>query len=342
MKNVTLFSILILVTLSSCLSVSGPVDFDREDHFQDGIEFYENGEFQKAEEAFLLAREKAPKNAEIYSYLGFIALKNDDLSTAARMFDKALSIAAYNVHALTGKGIIAFKQGKIHTSLDFLQEAVTLDKKSPETHYWLGVLYYSQGNEPYAIEHWEQTLLYDPSHIEAQLELKKIYGRQNAFAEKPEYEELYAAQTISRAQLAWIIAREFDLQQASSGRRSSPLDIRNHWALQEINRIAGAAVMELNEDRFFPDSSTTRMMLAEILYRLYAAMLDDDSLLEMFSGMESPYTDVESGDPDIGAIIFVTTFDVMEGYFDGTFRPHKSASGETVFDAIERLKEITG
>jgi len=152
---------------------------------------------------------------------------------------------------------------------------------------------------------------------------------------------LVKATTIKRSELAWILIREFQFKSPQLPLKIVVNDVRKHWARREIEQLVGLQIMSpAKENKFKPEKMVTRKELARIAQNLQIWRSKDQTLATTFSGMSSPYTDVSQTDKDFNAILMVTTLGIMEGYYDGSFKPENLPTGQELFHFIEKIKDI--
>lgn len=71
---------------------------DSRQHFEEGVQCYEQGEREFARERFTKATEACRTNAFAYQYLGFLAVHDNDQAQSLRFFDLALKFAPSDKH----------------------------------------------------------------------------------------------------------------------------------------------------------------------------------------------------------------------------------------------------
>ncbi|MCI0513535.1 S-layer homology domain-containing protein [candidate division KSB1 bacterium] len=309
--------------------------------YEQGLQYLQNEAWAEAEKSFQHALKMTPNQPDIYLKLGVIYLHWQQYPTAEENFSRALKIDPNSVDAIVGQAQVALARKELSTALHRLQEALELDAHHVAAHYQLGLVYKASQNLPYAIEAWEKVLAWQPSHIGAQLELKAVYAQSTQFTGNQAYEKWLAAPQITRGELAWILVREFQVPMPTAVNQVEIKDIKGHFAKSEISRLVAWQIMAVNETHFFqPEVPLTRGELARIAENLYAWATKDRSLSQSFAGMNSPYQDLGDSASDFSAVMLVTTLGILEGYADGTFKPEAVATGQEVFQFIEKLKNV--
>ncbi|GAA0361825.1 S-layer homology domain-containing protein [Bacillus horti] len=139
------------------------------------------------------------------------------------------------------------------------------------------------------------------------------------------------SRSLTRAELAVILERllaydEFD----DEGRENSFHDVKQgHWAAEAIQTISQAGIMEgIGKDSFIPSKEVTRAEFATVLARW--RKLDAEAV--------STFDDVR-GHWAARAISQVQQQGWVQGYEDGTFRPHRAL---TRAEAVKVLNAVLG
>lgn len=98
-----------------------------------GMEYYNEGDYAKAAEYFGQAADKEPKNTEYYVYMGMAQEECGQYNDAAASFQKAIDIDNSCREAYRGKGITYFRQGYYEEAAEELIKAVRTDGKYDDT-----------------------------------------------------------------------------------------------------------------------------------------------------------------------------------------------------------------
>lgn len=111
-------------------------------------------------------------------------------------------------------------------------------------------------------------------------------------------------------------------------------DVTNHWAKDAVNDMGSRMVIDgTGNGRFDPDQDITRAEFAAILVRALGLKPEEGA---------APFADVRSPDWHSGAIYTASEYGLIEGYTDGTFRPHEKITREQAMTILARAMAITG
>jgi tetratricopeptide (TPR) repeat protein len=183
------------------------------DHVDQGMEYYDQGELDKAIAEFEKAIELDPNDAEAHRNLGTAygeqgkweecaaayerAIEIDpdfgeaygDL-TAAYFYleripealeagEKAIELAPDYATAHNNLGIVYKEQGEFDLAIVEYKKAIELDPSDPKPHNNLGNVYKQQGKFDLAIAEYEKALETDPDYATAYLSLGLLYAQQD-------------------------------------------------------------------------------------------------------------------------------------------------------------------
>ncbi|WP_342565440.1 Ig-like domain-containing protein [Paenibacillus sp. FSL R7-0345] len=136
-------------------------------------------------------------------------------------------------------------------------------------------------------------------------------------------------QSITRAEIASIIARTFNQSAAISGAAYTDI-AAGHWAANAINQVSASGIMKGYEDGSFkPNQTITRAEMATILSRLITGA----------QGNGVNFSDI-AGHWAQAAVKVTAEAGIITGYEDGTFRPNQSLTRAETVTIINRALGI--
>lgn len=178
-----------------------PPQLDKDRDLDEGANFFKDGQFDKAIEAFKKVIEKFPKNYEGYFNLGLAYLKKEDHDQAVTALEKAkeinpnvlsvyfalgecyfaqgesekalqsfstaISLAPENSRAYYNLGIISFKLDKIEEALNAFDKAIELAPELSSAYYQAGLSSLKKGDFERAVKYFEDFLRVEPGAPEA-------------------------------------------------------------------------------------------------------------------------------------------------------------------------------
>ncbi|MCB0328596.1 MAG: tetratricopeptide repeat protein [Bdellovibrionales bacterium] len=133
-------------------------------HYNYGLFLSDEGEYRKAREEFLAAKEKEDR-LEYRLAIARTFLAEKQLSEATDWYNGVLEQDRLHPAALQGLAIIAERSGDTEKATSLLDKAISLDPNDPVAHYNLGVIYEKRGLIEEAILQYEKANSIDPKHI---------------------------------------------------------------------------------------------------------------------------------------------------------------------------------
>ncbi len=138
--------------------------------------------------------------------------------------------------------------------------------------------------------------------------------------------------SISRAEMAAILARNLGYDAANAVSSSYPDLQATHWALKEIEFVKTTGLMIGDIDgNFRPDSPITRGEMAAIAARY------KELVVTTFT--KSSFSDVDMGYWGVAEIEAVRTAGIVDGYKDNTYLPHNNLTRAEAVKIVNRLFE---
>jgi tetratricopeptide (TPR) repeat protein len=95
------FLLLLLPVISGCLPADGPVDDEKDPHFQQGRNLVNSEDFKGATEEFELALQTNPNSAAAHFELGWLSEKAGDYAAAIYHYERHLKLQPDSPHAAT-------------------------------------------------------------------------------------------------------------------------------------------------------------------------------------------------------------------------------------------------
>lgn len=126
-------------------------------HFELGYLYYTQHNYEKATREFQLEIENNPKYALAYTYLGDVALHNNDDARAEAFLKKALQMQDDVRLTYFDLGVVYADQKRNQEALAAFLRAEHLDPSEPDAHYRLARLYLALGQKQKANEEFAKT-----------------------------------------------------------------------------------------------------------------------------------------------------------------------------------------
>ncbi len=125
-KANTLWALVLLICLSVGCAPKGSTWNEQ------GRSYYEEGDFEKARQAFQIAVSENPEDAGYYANLGMACIELKAYSDAADAFRAALALDDQNPYVYRGEGILFFRQEEYSQAVSMFDAAEKLAEKKSE------------------------------------------------------------------------------------------------------------------------------------------------------------------------------------------------------------------
>jgi tetratricopeptide (TPR) repeat protein len=140
----------------------------------DGIEFYHNGELEKAAACFHEAIVKYPGFVEAYNNLGLVETELGRKDEAVSHFEKAISLDPELSASYTNLGYVYYLEESYLDAICMYEEALKRSANNSTVWTNLGNVHYKLRNLDKAREAWEKAIALDPTNTKAAQNLSQI------------------------------------------------------------------------------------------------------------------------------------------------------------------------
>lgn len=178
---------------------------------------------------------------------------------------------------------------------------------------WLNGIYYSDINDSWAKDYIKQVT------IDGYMNGSTIYK----FSPK---------RNMTREEFAAVICRYMGYNDIIVNGIYKDVN-QGRWTFNYINTLYSHGIMHGSNERFYPMSNITREEVAAVIYRL----LND--VTEQFGSSNNSFTDVNDLMWSKKYIDYCAAKGILEGYEDGSFRPHDEITREEIAALMERIKK---
>lgn len=137
-----------------------------------GIKALQEGEFEKAIEAFMKAAEKEPENPVGYTNLGNVFASAGDIERAERFFQKAISLDENAGSALYGLGNLYYTNERFEEAAVVYEKSIRTGLKEADAYFMLGKSLKQSGNSKLALPYYQRAT--ELAHDD--LEIRLAYG----------------------------------------------------------------------------------------------------------------------------------------------------------------------
>ncbi|MCK4358417.1 MAG: tetratricopeptide repeat protein [Candidatus Cloacimonetes bacterium] len=179
------FLIILIISISFLILLSGTNKEEAEKHYYLGIEYYEQGLIDKAIEEFRLAIQYNQDYAAAYYNIGNAYEFNGNYDKAIEYFLKAISLDPSIFYFYRHLGDMYYYKGyydkaieNYYKALSLIQEdTITKDISKQFIYLYLGFAYHHKGNYDKAIEEYKLAIKYKPDFAIAHYNLGVVYGK---------------------------------------------------------------------------------------------------------------------------------------------------------------------
>lgn len=123
-----------------------------------GLKFFQQGQYQKAQNEFNRILETDPSNATAHYYLGLTLGKQNQHKESIPSFKKALELDPSLTDAYLSLGISYFKIKSYDLALKELQNALRADPNNTSANFFAGLIYQEKGKHSKAIPYFEKSM----------------------------------------------------------------------------------------------------------------------------------------------------------------------------------------
>jgi tetratricopeptide (TPR) repeat protein len=146
----------LLALISLMLAACGGETTTVEEHFQQGNEYAQNGEFDKAIAEYEAVLDKEPDNVSALSNLGVVYYNTGELDKAISQYEKAIDLSPEDADIHSNLAAAYVQREQLDKALELYLAAIELNPELIEAIFGLGVVYFQLGQNDMAIDAFEQ------------------------------------------------------------------------------------------------------------------------------------------------------------------------------------------
>ena len=317
------------------------------------------GETDEAEQSIEAALKESPNLGSLRSRLEVLRFRarQADISRARKLAESgnldeargayliALEASPDSPFLLRELAEVERRAGNAETALGYARRATEMEPDEPRGHVILGELYESQGDLAKAADAYSAAVTLLPDEALGE-KIERLRARAAFEAMPEEYRAIESAETVSRAQLAALLAVRLEPLLTRSRRVNAVVitDTRNNWASNHILSVARAGVMEVYSNHTFqPDAIVRRGDLALAVSRvLDLVAANHPQLAAEWRRDRRKFPDVSPRHFSYPAVALAVEAGVMAPLDDGSFQPTRPITGIEAIAAVEKLQELGG
>jgi tetratricopeptide (TPR) repeat protein len=153
------------------------------ENFNRGKKYFEEGNYEKAVEAFKRAVNKYPKRDDTYFYLGYSYSALGQSKPAIEAFQKVLDLDAKHFTALFNLGNAYADEGQYEKAIESYHRVTTLQANVPRVYYNMGVAYIELNRSEDAVKAFREATRLRADHAMAYYNLGILYGTAGDYEE---------------------------------------------------------------------------------------------------------------------------------------------------------------
>jgi|GEM_PF-1738085 len=341
---------LAMIVLTVICCAGGPpregelIEVSPETHVQAGRELLREGRPAEAGGQFRAALALDGNYLPALEGLGLVALEEGRRSEAEDYFRQVLQLDPGYARIYVGLGRLEALRDNPQAAIEHYLRAIEMDDGLAEAHYHLARAYEQTGRYSLAEEYYKKTLDRDPNHSGAREDWKALADRRSPPGEMPaEYYLIVKKPVTSRGDMAALLARQLPLDALCRGDETAgrPKDISDHWAAEQIARVATCGLMPADQDTAFrPWQPVLRRDCARFSAGIIRRFTEVERTGPEPGETASLVADVPADDPDLEAIRTVISLGIMESGQDGSFRPEGEINGYRAGKIVQALNEM--
>ena len=144
-------------------------------HYESALDYFEQGNYEKALQQIDNAIQKSPNNPDYYSTKGVFLHRMNDIPRAVDAYKKAIEVFPGHTFSHYNLGIIFMKEGKILQAIQQWEEVIKNKPDDVDSIFNIAVGLSRLGKTKQAIPFYKKVLEYDPGHVMAHQNLGVIY-----------------------------------------------------------------------------------------------------------------------------------------------------------------------
>jgi hypothetical protein len=348
---------LFLMSLAGCASQqpsSESVLETPELYVSNGFKLIKTGRVDDAEREFTKALKHDPRSSAAYTGLSLAKAYKGDRDAALLSMKRSGSLAAPGVEEyLVQVGWIRLHSvlrddGWIREAEKAYSWACSTMKDLPDAYYYMGLAYKQGYRIDEARTAFVKVVEIGKSLIpEAQKELGILKKIESAKPLSEIGKRLAVEERVTRAELAALFLHELGItdilrREGPGTSRASATDLQGHPLRGSVEAVLNLKVKGLTvySDRTFgPDEVVSRAGFSIMMSDIISRAAKDPALLSRYASRGSPFTDVRSDAPYLGAILVCTEWGGYPDAGDDAFNPMGALAG---YDAVLSMQKVRG
>ncbi|PKN28224.1 MAG: hypothetical protein CVU64_14400 [Deltaproteobacteria bacterium HGW-Deltaproteobacteria-21] len=323
-------------------------------YVSNGYKLIKTSRYEDAEREFSKALKHDPRNSQAFSGLALAKGYKGEREAALTAMKKSASLASgsdeeYKVQV----GWIRLysvlrEEGWIKEAEKAYTWACSIARQHPEAYYYMGIAYKHECRIGEARSAFLRVLGINGSLVpEARNELLILKRMESAKPLSDFGRRLVVKERITRAEVAALFFHELRVKEVlkkevPGAARAAASDIAAHPLRGEIKEIIALRIKGLTayaDGTFEPNHVVTRAAFAVMLADVISRAVKDPALVARHAESGSPFSDVKSDAPYLGAVLVCTAWGGEMEAENELFNPMGVLAG---YDAVLLLQKIRG
>ncbi len=152
-------------------------------HYESALDYFEQGNYDKALQQIDNAIQKSPSNPDYYSTKGVFLHRMNNIPQAVNAYQKAIEVFPGHTFSHYNLGIIFMKEGKILQAIQQWEEVIKNKPDDVDSIFNIAVALSQLGKSKQAIPFYKKVLEYDPSHVMTHQNLGVIYRDEHDYVQ---------------------------------------------------------------------------------------------------------------------------------------------------------------
>jgi len=148
-----------------------PPKIDEDKDFQDGVNFFKQGQYKEAVALYEKVVARFPESAEAYYNLGVSSLRSGKIEEAIAQLGRAIQLKSDLTEAYFALGECYFNKGESDKAIQTFSRTVEMQANNPKAYYNLGVAYYKIDKTDEAINAFGKAIEINPNFSSAYYQL---------------------------------------------------------------------------------------------------------------------------------------------------------------------------
>ena len=151
-------------------------------HYESALDFFDQGQYEKAMQQIEKAIQKAPSNPDLYATKGIFLHRMNNLVNAIEAYHAALKVAPDHSFSHYNLGLIFMKQNKTLQAIQEWEAVIRVKPNDTDAIFNIAVALAHLGKSKQSIPFYRKVLEIDPDHVQTHQNLGVIYRDEGNFA----------------------------------------------------------------------------------------------------------------------------------------------------------------